>query len=109
MTKYVQIGDRIHMQNTTEEIIKAGDVVALGTDRAGVAQARILPGEVGAVSLTGVYEFPANNTKALDIGSQIGWDPITGLAGAAGEGLLRLGMAVQKKESAGKTVLVRLE
>lgn len=109
MARYVQNGDKIYYKNLGEASILTGDVVALGTGRAGVAEARILPGELGSVSLIGAYEFPADSTAELALGTEAAWDEVSSTAKAAVEGLPRLGLVIQKKETAGKTVLVRLE
>ncbi len=57
MATYIQIGDRIDYKNATGTTIKAGDVVALGTNRIAVADCQIEPGELGTLALTGVGSF----------------------------------------------------
>ena len=65
MAVYIQKGDRIDYKNDTEVVIKSGDVVVMGANRIAVADCQIEVGAVGALALTGVWEFPAGISDAL--------------------------------------------
>lgn len=54
---YWQRGEAIDYMNTTEEMIWAGTVIAFG-GHVGVAATDIPPGEMGALHVEGVFEFP---------------------------------------------------
>lgn len=110
MATYIQIGDRIDYKNATGTAIKAGDVVALGTNRIAVADCQIEPGELGTLALTGVWEFPADNSAAIEFGAIAYWDAAGKKMKAAKSGSeIPAGICVLKKESAGTTVRIRLQ
>ena len=108
MATYIQIGDRIDYKNATGTAIKAGDVVALGTNRIAVADCQIEPGELGTLALTGVWEFPADNSAAIEFGAIAYWDAAGKKMKASKSGSeIPAGICVLKKESAGTTVRIR--
>ena len=74
MAVYIQKGDRIDYKNDTEAVIKSGDVVVMGTNRIAVADCQIEVGAVGALALTGVWEFPADTSAAIEFGAIAYWD-----------------------------------
>lgn len=107
MVKYIQNGDYIDYLNETGADIPANEVVVLGTDRAGVSEARIPAGEVGTVSLVGVYEFPAEPTDELPQGTPVGWEISSSLVKFGVSPTL--GMVAKTKKASENTVWVRLE
>lgn len=108
MATYIQKGNRIDYQNEGETPILSGDVVAFGTTRIGVAEALILPGEMGSVALTGVFEMPADNSQEMAVGAQVYWVTAQKKVSTTQEGNVPAGMVVTKKSSSGTTALVRL-
>ena len=107
MATYIQKGNRIDYQNEGETPILSGDV-AFGTTRIGVAEAVILPGEMGSVALTGVFEMPADNSQEMAVGAQVYWVTAQKKVSTTQEGNVPAGMVVAKKASSGTTALVRL-
>lgn len=110
MATYIQKGDRIDYQNTTGQLIQPGDVVVLGTTRIAVADCLIPAEGVGALAMTGVWEFPADTSAAMEFGSLVYWDPSAKVMKASKTSSeIPAGICVEKKESAGAAVLVRLQ
>lgn len=70
MAIYVQRGSVIDYKNVSIADISANEVVTLGT-RIGVAGSVIPVGVVGAVHVTGVFDFPATTTEAFTVGQQV--------------------------------------
>lgn len=107
MVRYIQNGNSIDFLNETGQDIPAQEVVVLGTERAGVSEAYIPEGEVGTVSLVGVYEFPAELADELPQGTPVGWD--------IGSSVVKfgvnpaLGMVARTKKASESAVWVRLE
>ncbi len=110
MATYIQKGDRIDYKNATSAAIEAGDVVALGTNRIAVADCKIDIGEVGTLALTGVWEFPADTSAAIEFGAIAYWDAASKTMKATKSASeIPAGICVLKKESASSAVLVRLQ
>lgn len=85
-------------------------MVALGTNRIAVADCQIEPGELGTLALTGVWEFPADNSAAIEFGAIAYWDAAGKKMKASKSGSeIPAGICVLKKESAGTTVRIRLQ
>ena len=69
LTRYIQKGANIDYKNATEEKINAGDMVAIGKTRTGIAATDIVVGTVGTVAVEGVFAVPkdtATDVKAGD-------------------------------------------
>lgn len=110
MAVYIQKGDRIDYKNDTEAVIKSGDVVVMGTNRIAVADCQIEVGAVGALALTGVWEFPADTSAAIEFGAIAYWDDSSKTMKATKSASeIPAGICVKKKESSGATVQVRLQ
>lgn len=110
MAVYIQKGDRIDYKNDTDAVIKSGDVVAMGTNRIAVADCQIEVGAVGTLALTGVWEFPADTSAAIEFGAIAYWDASSKTMKAAQSASeIPAGICVQKKETAGATVWVKLQ
>lgn len=67
MAIYIREGNVVYKTNNTEATILYGDVVKLGT-RIGIAASNISIGEVGSISVVGVYEIEAEKTEEFSIG-----------------------------------------
>ncbi len=110
MAVYIQKGDRIDYKNDTEAVIKSGDVVVMGTNRIAVADCQIEVGAVGALAMTGVWEFPADTSAAIEFGAIAYWDDSSKTMKATKSASeIPAGICVKKKESSGATVQVRLQ
>lgn len=72
MAMPVQTGNVIDYKNTGTEDIKCGDVVGCKTF-CGIAETDIIPNEVGALAIVGVWDVPAV-TGALEIGDHVYWN-----------------------------------
>lgn len=111
---YVQEGKTIDYVNSGEADIGYCDVVPL-TSRIGVAESTIPKGGKGSLSISGVYELPAD-TAAMTVGQQVHWDIAAGKvvasAGTAGsDGVLPTvpcGTVVADKAAASASVLVKI-
>lgn len=111
---YIHEGKTIDYTNSGEADIAYCEVVPL-TSRVGVAACAIPKGAKGTLSISGVYEFPAD-TAAMTVGQQVHWDIAAGKvvtsAGTAGEdGVLPTvpcGMVVAEKAANTASVLVKI-
>lgn len=99
--KYVQKGECIDY--TPEADVAAGDVVFIGPV-AGIAKLDIKANELGALAITGVYEF-AKATGAITAGASLYWDGENGEATATPNAYY-LGIAVASAGSSATTVCV---
>ena len=72
-----------------------------------IIENRVMP---GTLALTGVWEFPADTSAAIEFGALAYWDATSKTMKAAQSASeIPAGICVQKKESSGATVLVRLQ
>lgn len=71
---YVQKGDSIDYIPSSE--VNAGDVIVLGANMLGIAKLDIKAGELGALSVAGVYDMPKSTGSgtAIDRGVNLFWD-----------------------------------
>ncbi len=105
--RYVQRGDAI--DHTPMADVAAGDIVVLANKVVGVAKLDIKTGELGALALTGVYEVAKATGFAVAPGMEVGWNPTTKQAVAAGtSGSVKLGHAVALAAAGDTLVYVRL-
>lgn len=105
--RYVQRGDAI--DHTPMADVAAGDVVVLANKLVGVAKLDIKAGELGALALTGVYEIAKATGTAFAAGTEVGWNPTTRQAVAAGaSGSVKLGHAVALAGASDTLVYVRV-
>lgn len=111
---YIQEGKTIDYRNSGEADIAYCQVVPL-TSRVGVAACAIPKGSKGSLSISGVYELPAD-TAAMAVGQLVHWDiasdKVVVSAGTAGEdGVLPTvpcGMVVAEKAANTASVLVKI-
>ena len=104
--RYVQRGESIDFIPASD--VAAGDIVKVGS-LVGVAKLDIKAGELGALALTGVYEVAKATGFAVAPGIEVGWNPATKQAVAAGaSGSVKLGHAVALAAAGDALVYVRL-
>jgi len=79
---FVQTGKTIDYKNNGAAI-GYGDIVTIGA-RIGIAAENIAVGATGSLSVSGIYELPADNTTAFSVGDKVYWDgaKLTKTAGA---------------------------
>ena len=107
--KYIQTGDAVDY--TPGADVGAGDVVVQG-DLVGVAKLDILTGKLGALALTGLFDFPkaTGESTAIAAGARCYWDAAEGVAkGDAETGANKLvGKAVKAAADADAVVRIAL-
>lgn len=70
---YWQTGESLDYRNTSDQLIEAGTIIPMET-RIGVAACSIAPGEMGAVAVEGVFEFPKTGTAEIPMGAYVYFD-----------------------------------
>jgi len=77
--RYVQTGDAIDYTPSSD--VSAGDVVVQG-ELVGVAKLDIAADALGALAVTGVFDFPkaTGEGEAIDAGAEVYWDVADGVA-----------------------------
>lgn len=109
---YWQRGESLDYKNATETTIKANTVVKLA-ERIGIAGTDILPGAVGDLHMSGVFEFEKTSTKAIPMGTSVYFDG-TGITEAADDGeeeataYTAAGFAAADATAEDKTILVKI-
>ena len=107
--KYIQTGDAVDYTPVAD--VGAGDVVVQG-DLVGVAKLDILTGKLGALALTGLFDFPkaTGESTAIAAGARCYWDAAEGVAkGDAETGANKLvGKAVKAAADADAVVRIAL-
>jgi len=106
MANYIQKGNTIDYINTGNAKINAGDVVVIGT-RIGVAGCDIAVGAVGAVALTGVFEFD-KASGAIAVGQGVYWDAENKQITTTASGNAPAGFCIAAVQSGDATVRVCL-
>lgn len=108
--EYLQRGEALDYTNGTEETIKAGVIVPVGT-RIGVAGCDIPPGQVGSLHMVGVFRIAKTGTAAIAMGQTVYFDG-TGITGAAATGdedtSIEVGYAAAPADAADTEVLVKI-
>lgn len=86
MTKatYWQRGETLDYKNSTGAKIEANTVISFG-EHIGIAGTDIIPGEVGTLHVTGVFEMPKTAATAIEMGTAVYFDG-TGITTAANDG-----------------------
>ncbi len=110
---YWQRGETLDYKNATETKIEANTIIAFG-GHIGVAGTDILPGELGSLHVTGVFEIPKTATEDIEMGETVYFDG-TGITNAANDGETSdptaypmAGYAVQAAAAADTVILVKL-
>jgi predicted RecA/RadA family phage recombinase len=108
--KYVQRGEAVDY--TPVAAVQSGDVVVQG-ELLGVAKLAIPAGKLGALAVTGIFEFPkaTGGGTALSAGAKVYWDVAEQVAKADAEvGANKYaGKTVKAAADADAVVRVRLE
>lgn len=110
---YWQRGETLDYRNTTDTKIEANTVISFGS-HIGVAGTDILPGELGSLHVTGIFEIPKKATEAIEMGVNVYFDG-TGITTATTDGATTnpidypmAGYAAQEAAAADSVVLVKL-
>lgn len=102
---YWQRGESLDYKNTTETKIEANTVVKLA-ERIGIAGTDILPGTVGDIHMSGVFEFEKTSANAIPMGTSVYFDG-TGITEAA-DSNTPAGFAAADSAEEDKTILVKI-
>jgi len=103
---FVQKGDILDFTNSGTTDIEYMEVVVVGA-RIGVAQEPIAKDATGSVSVSGVYQIPADSTTAFAVGDELFWDKTNGKAIKTAGGI-SAGWAFADKTVAGIDILVKI-
>lgn len=110
---FVQNGNSIDYTPTAD--VTGGDIITLSDSMmVGVAKVDIPANTLGALAVTGVFEFPktAAPGSAIPMGSRCVWNPNTSLAFASDSapvGMTMLGWCVRDAGDDDTTVRIRLQ
>lgn len=111
--EYWQRGEAIDYKNTTDTKIEANTIIAFG-GHIGVAGTDIIPGELGSLHVTGVFEMPKTANEAIEMGTTVYFDG-AGITAEADDGAASdtvtyplAGYAVQNALAADTVILVKL-
>lgn len=108
VANYVQCGRNLDYTNSGTTDIAYHDVVSLGS-RIGIALQPIPAGDMGALSVSDVWEIPADTAAAFAVGDAVYWDTTNAKAvKAAGDGIVLAGYAFQAKAASVTTVIVKI-
>lgn len=106
--QFIHDGDSIDY--TPGSNVAAGDVVVQG-DLVGIAKVPIPANTLGALAVTGVFDFPKNvaSDTAIAAGEKVYWNATAKQATETDTGNKYLGKTVRAAADADATVRVRLE
>ena len=111
--EYIQRGEALDYQNTTDAVIPCGTVVAIG-GRVGVTGGEIKPGGVGSLHMAGVFRIPKTGTGDIGMGTAVYFDG-AGITDAESDGAasnptayIPAGYAAAPALAADNAVLVKL-
>lgn len=102
---YWQRGESLDYKNATEATIEANTVVKLA-ERIGIAGTDILPGAVGDLHMSGVFEFEKTSANAIPMGTSVYFDG-TGITETA-DANTPAGFAAADAAAEDKTILVKI-
>lgn len=105
--RFIHEGDSV--DHTPSADVSAGDVVVQG-DLVGVAKLNTAADTLGALAVTGVFDFSKATGvgTAITAGAPVYWNDTTNLATAVAAGSKLLGKAVADASDDDETVRVRL-
>ena len=103
---YWQRGETLDYTNETEDKIEANSVIVLG-DRIGVAGTDILPGELGSVHVTGVFEFPKGSGEIV-VGTEVYYSESEGVITTDSSSDTKAGFAILTAADSETSVLVKI-
>jgi predicted RecA/RadA family phage recombinase len=87
--------------------VAAGDVIVQG-DLVGVARFDIKSGVLGALAVTGVFDFAKATNVAYTVGTILYWDDTNNIVTATATGNKQVGKVVRAAATTDPTVRVRL-
>ncbi len=102
---YWQRGESLDYKNATETTIEANTVVKLA-ERIGIAGTDILPGAVGDLHMSGVFEFEKTSANAIPMGTSVYFDG-TGITETA-DANTPAGFAAADAAAEDKAILVKI-
>lgn len=103
---YWQRGETLDYRNTTDTKIEANTIITFGS-HIGVAGTDILPGELGSLHVTGIFEIPKTGTATIEMGIDVYFDG-DGITATGGDGTIPAGYAAQAAAAADTVILVKL-
>ncbi len=103
---YWQRGETLDYKNTTDSKIEANSILCFGS-RIGIAGTDILPGELGSLHVTGVFEMPKTSTEAIEMGTEVYFDG-NGVTNTKSDDTPLAGYAVQAAAASDTVILVKL-
>ncbi len=106
---YWQRGESLDYRNNTGKKIEAGTVLVMGK-RIAIAGADIPAGEMGAVHVSGVFEFEKADTTEITAGTEVYYcdDGITAAEKAGEDSNVPAGYAAANAEANSTKVLVKI-
>ena len=106
-TKFIQTGDAVDY--TPGADVSAGDVVVQG-ELVGVAKLDIQTGKLGALAVTGLFDFPkaAGAGTAIAVGTRVYWDMAEQVAKADSEAGANMEIGKTVKAASDDDALVRV-
>lgn len=102
---FVQDGDSIDY--TPGGALAAGDVVVQG-DLVGVTKRPLAAGELGSLSVDGVFDFAKNTGVSFTVGQILYWDDTANQATATATGNKQIGKCVKAAGTNDTTVRIRM-
>ena len=108
LATYVQVGDMVDY--TPGSAVSEGDVVVQNT-LVGVATRDIAASALGALAVSGVFDFPKSDasSSAIEAGKKVYWDSTNEVATETSSGNTYLGKTTAAADDDDTTVRVRLE
>lgn len=102
---YIQKGEKLNYTNATLAKIAAGDIVVIGS-KVAVAACDIEVGQLGSVTMNGVFEFPIT-TLAVNMGEKVYWND-TSNSVTKTDTDVEIGYAVETVEDSATKISVKL-
>lgn len=103
---YWQRGETLDYENTGTAIIEANTIIAFG-EHIGIAGTDIMPGEIGTLHVTSVFEMPKTAAGAVEMGTSVYFDG-EGITDTEGEDTIFAGYAAQAAAASDTVILVKL-
>lgn len=103
---YWQRGETLDYRNDTDTKIEANTVIMFGS-HIGIAGMDILPGELGSLHVTGVFEIEKTATGAIEMGTEVYFDG-TGITDTKSDTTPLAGYAAQAAAASDTIILVKL-
>lgn len=103
---YWQRGETLDYKNEGVLTIEANTMIAFGK-HLGIAGTNILPGEIGSIHVTGVFEMPKTAPGAIEAGTDVYFDG-NGITDTEGDNTILAGYAVEAAAALAEVILVKL-